>query len=146
MGEDLDTQKINLTFKVSGGTQFELEVDSLITVLDLKKLAVESSSIPAEEQRLIYKGRILKDADTLTQHKITSGHCMHLVRGAPPPGGKATTPSTESATSGNTTTDAPQSGGATSAATGVDNTVNPASNPIIGLGSLGGLGGMGAMG
>ncbi|KAF4757812.1 hypothetical protein FOZ63_012776 [Perkinsus olseni] len=77
---------INITFKVSGGSSFEQGFDPETTIGDMKKGCVEKSGVPAEQQRLIYKGRILKDADTIGQHKIESGHTIHLVKGAAPAG------------------------------------------------------------
>ncbi|KAF4746396.1 hypothetical protein FOZ62_011874 [Perkinsus olseni] len=77
---------INITFKVSGGSSFEQGFDPETTIGDVKKGCVEKSGVPAEQQRLIYKGRILKDADTIGQHKIESGHTIHLVKGAAPAG------------------------------------------------------------
>lgn len=38
--------------------------------------------MPAEQQRLIYKGRILKDDKTLESYGLESDHTIHLVRGA----------------------------------------------------------------
>ena len=35
----------------------------------------------AEEMRLIYKGKILKDEMTLVDYKITDGMTVHLVKG-----------------------------------------------------------------
>jgi len=35
--------------------------------------------------KLIFKGRILKDADALTTYKIPEGSTMHLVVSKPPP-------------------------------------------------------------
>lgn len=80
---------INLIFKVSGGSSFEASFDPETTIGDVKKNCVKTSGVPAEQQRLIYKGRILKDTDTINQHKIESGHTIHLVKGAAPAGSSA---------------------------------------------------------
>ncbi|KAJ5391168.1 hypothetical protein N7509_006658 [Penicillium cosmopolitanum] len=42
----------------------------------------DSKSIPADRQRLIYSGRILKDNETLESYKIKDGHTIHLVGNA----------------------------------------------------------------
>lgn len=42
----------------------------------------DSKSIPADRQRLIYSGRILKDHDTLGSYKIKDGHTIHMVGNA----------------------------------------------------------------
>lgn len=41
--------------------------------------------MPAEQQRLIYKGRILKDDQTLHSYGLDADHTVHLVRGFVPP-------------------------------------------------------------
>ncbi|KAH8738911.1 DSK2 like protein with a ubiquitin domain [Cryptosporidium ryanae] len=71
---------ISLIFKVSGGTQFTIDVPKNLTIREVKERVSEPSKIPCTNQRLIYKGRILKDSDNLTDIKVESGHTMHLVR------------------------------------------------------------------
>jgi len=51
------------------------------TVLDLKQLCTEKTQLAAESQRLIFKGRILKDEQTIASYEITEGLTVHLVRG-----------------------------------------------------------------
>ncbi|KAH8584152.1 DSK2 like with a ubiquitin domain [Cryptosporidium sp. chipmunk genotype I] len=72
--------EISIVFKVSGGTQFNISVPRNTTIKDLKDRISEPSSIPSSQQRLIYKGRILKDNDSLDEMKVESGHTMHLVK------------------------------------------------------------------
>ncbi|CAN0554599.1 unnamed protein product, partial [Laminaria digitata] len=39
-------------------------------------------------QRLIYRGKVLADAETLSTYKVESGHYVHMVarpQGVPPP-------------------------------------------------------------
>ncbi|KAK9172973.1 Ubiquitin family protein [Cryptosporidium meleagridis] len=72
--------EISIVFKVSGGTQFNITVPRNTIVKDLKDKISEPSNIPSSQQRLIYKGRILKDNDSLDGMKVESGHTMHLVK------------------------------------------------------------------
>ncbi|TRY52118.1 Ubiquilin [Cryptosporidium tyzzeri] len=72
--------EISIVFKVSGGTQFNISVPRNTIVKDLKDKISEPSNIPSSQQRLIYKGRILKDSDSLDGMKVESGHTMHLVK------------------------------------------------------------------
>ena len=54
----------------------------------------------AEEMRLIYKGKILKDEQTLDSYKITDGMTVHLVKGKSAGGAKpADTTTTEASNS-----------------------------------------------
>lgn len=54
--------------RCSNGNKFTVEVDLGATVLALKGLLVERSEIPADQQRLIYKGRVLKDDHLLNSY------------------------------------------------------------------------------
>lgn len=60
--------------RCSNGNKFTVEVDLGATVLALKGLLVEHSEIPADQQRLIYKGRVLKDEHLLNSY----GQSFHL--------------------------------------------------------------------
>merc|ERR1719171_1910598 len=75
-----------LTSKVSGGATFALDVENSMTVLDVKNLAKEKCSIEPEFMKIIYKGRILKDSDTLEKYAVTGGSTMHVVKAAPSAG------------------------------------------------------------
>ncbi|XP_026192445.1 deubiquitination-protection protein dph1 [Cyclospora cayetanensis] len=75
-----------VSFKVSGGTNFSLNVNQNWTVRELKQKCEEKCQIPVAAQRLIYKGRILKDEDSVSGLGLKDHHIMHLVKGvtAPP--------------------------------------------------------------
>lgn len=51
------------------------------TVAQLKEAIEEQSKIPVAEQRLIYKGYVLRDARTVESYTITDGQTILLVRG-----------------------------------------------------------------
>ncbi|KAH7394552.1 hypothetical protein BKA66DRAFT_456655 [Pyrenochaeta sp. MPI-SDFR-AT-0127] len=78
-----DTQ-VTFNVKAANDQKHVLTLPSTTTVADLKaKLSTsEYADIPAERQRLIYSGRVLKDPDTLAGVKIKDGHTIHLVKGA----------------------------------------------------------------
>lgn len=80
---------LKLTFKVSTGPSFDLTLEPTATVADVKKAAAAPSGIPEAQQRLIYKGRILKDTETLQQHAVETGHTLHLVKGPGAPAAPA---------------------------------------------------------
>lgn len=54
-------------------------------MLDLKKTCAEKCEYAVEDQRLIFKGKVLKDEQTLVEYKIEDGLTVHLVKGAKPP-------------------------------------------------------------
>lgn len=73
---------ISLTIKSSGDTKHEVSVAPSATVLELKQQIETKADVPADRQRLIYSGKVLKDAETLSSYKVQSGHTIHLVKSA----------------------------------------------------------------
>jgi ubiquilin len=72
----------NITFKVSGqNTNFDMEADTQLTVLDLKLLLEDKANLASGDMRLIYKGKILKDTEILIDMGVISGHTMYVVHG-----------------------------------------------------------------
>ncbi len=51
---------LSLTFKVSGGDNFDLVVPATSTVGDVKGLCVEKSGIEKDLQKIIFKGKCIK--------------------------------------------------------------------------------------
>ena len=64
-----------------GGEKFDIEVDDEFTVQAFKLLLEEKCNIPADQQRLIYKGYVLRDQRTIESYSIAAGHTVLLVRG-----------------------------------------------------------------
>lgn len=62
--------------RCSNGNKFSLEVDLSITVRALKVMLAERSEIPADQQRLIYKGRVLKDDNSLDSYGELHAHSL----------------------------------------------------------------------
>lgn len=73
---------ITITIKSSGDAKYEVSVDPSVTVADLKKEIAEKALVPADSQRLIYSGKVLKDTDTVASYKIQTGHTVHMVKGS----------------------------------------------------------------
>ncbi|SBT77015.1 ubiquitin domain-containing protein DSK2, putative [Plasmodium ovale] len=71
---------INVSFKVTGGKEFTISIEPDITVLELKQKCSEHVDIPVESQRIIFKGKILKDKESLSLYNVADGNTMHLVR------------------------------------------------------------------
>lgn len=88
MADDATTsteeEQITFNVKAANDQKHVLTLPTTTTVADLKaKLSSpEFADIPAERQRLIYSGRVLKDPDTLGGVKVRDGHTIHLVKGA----------------------------------------------------------------
>jgi len=87
--------------KAANEGKHELELPLSTSVLDTKKKIAEKCTIPADRQRLIYSGRVMKDEETLEFYKVTDGNTVHMVKSANPPaasssstaGGSAARPS-----------------------------------------------------
>jgi hypothetical protein len=62
------TKKINITVKTASGSKYEIQVETTITIGELKKLLEEKSQVAAEQQRLIYSGKVLRDELTLADY------------------------------------------------------------------------------
>ncbi|CAL5227682.1 g10690 [Coccomyxa viridis] len=118
--------------KVTGGDKLSLEVTPKQTIAELKTVVATKCDIPAENQRLIYKGQVLKDEKTVEDYALAAEHVLHLVRGRSPGASSATASANASSQSAN----AP----ATSAPS------QPGLGGAAGMAPMGGLGGMGNMG
>ncbi|KAJ5082993.1 Ubiquitin-like protein DskB [Penicillium argentinense] len=89
----------------------------------------DAKSIPADRQRLIYSGRILKDHETLGSYKIKDGHTIHMVGNASSNQnrGNTTAQSSSAAASAGATPNPVAAGVPTNMAAGTGN------NPLAGL-------------
>ncbi|RWV85343.1 hypothetical protein GW17_00052875 [Ensete ventricosum] len=82
-----DSDTVTLQVRCSNGSKVSVEAALDSTVGTLKAALVEKCDVPAEQQRLIYKGRILKDEQTLQSYgasRLASNHTIHLIRALTP--------------------------------------------------------------
>ncbi|KAK3694903.1 hypothetical protein B0T22DRAFT_86617 [Podospora appendiculata] len=87
MAETSETgSDVQITFKVKSASDkiHIITISEASTVLDLKnKLAgADYEDIPAERQRLIYSGRVMKNDDALSVYKIKNQNTIHMVKSA----------------------------------------------------------------
>lgn len=121
---------ITFTVKSSADAKYNLTLPLSTTVSDLKqKLSTaEYADTPADRQRLIYSGRVLKDNETLDTYKIKDGHTIHLVKSAASNQQRSNPSAQSSATaSSNPSQPAAAAGVPTNLAAGTGN------NPLAGL-------------
>ncbi|XP_058767512.1 ubiquitin domain-containing protein DSK2b-like [Vicia villosa] len=100
---------VNINVRCSNGSKYSVQVSLDSTVGSFKDLIARNCDIPAQQQRLIYKGRILKDDQTLQSYGLEADHAVHLVRSFAPAntsGGAGT----NSSGTNTTTTDARSAG------------------------------------
>lgn len=121
-----DTGKVTVHVRCTNGTKFSVDADLTSTIAAFKPLLVQGSGVAADQQRLIYKGRVLKDDSTLESYGVQHDHTVHLVRAAPTSSAAAVAAASGASTN---STVAPPDGNV------------PAANPALGLGGLNGFGG-----
>ncbi|XP_061346043.1 ubiquitin domain-containing protein DSK2b-like isoform X2 [Gastrolobium bilobum] len=76
--------EVNINIRCSNGSKFSVLISLESTVGSFKDAVARNCDIPADQQRLIYKGRILKEDQTLQSYGLESDHTVHLVRGFAP--------------------------------------------------------------
>ncbi|GAB2267547.1 hypothetical protein Dimus_002526 [Dionaea muscipula] len=135
-------EEVVVNIRCSNGSRFSVRAPLGSMVGAFKVLVAQNCDVPADQQRLIYKGRILKDDQTLESYGLQADHTVHMVKGL----GSTVSPTTTSAaTAGNANT---------TSATTLNTTMNGSGGPGgAGLGaslfpglSLGGLSGNGGSG
>ncbi|KAN0136005.1 hypothetical protein V8E53_006166 [Lactarius tabidus] len=78
----MSDSEIIINVKGPSELKLQLTINTDKTVAELKQAIADKSDVPADRQRLIYSGRVLKDDDQLSVYKIQSGHTIHMVKGA----------------------------------------------------------------
>lgn len=127
-GEEEQREEVVINIRCSNGTKFTVRTSLDSSISAFKAALAQNCDVPADQQRLIYKGRILKDDQTLESYGLQAEHTVHMVRGfasaASTPAGTAT---------------------ATAAATGNSESLNNTPGVTRGVGSNegGGLGNAG---
>ncbi|KAI3808353.1 hypothetical protein L1987_24302 [Smallanthus sonchifolius] len=134
---------VTVHIRCSNGTKFSVQASLESSVESFKSVVAQKCDIPAAQQRLIYKGRILKDDQTLKSYGMEAEHTVHLVRGFVP---AASTPADGAPTRANTTPPVAEQVGSgeagTIGGTGLGGSVFPGLD-LTGLGGNGGLFGAG---
>jgi len=89
--------EITVHIRCSNAQKFTVKVNTSKTVQEFKEQIAEEVSVPAPQQRLIYKGRVLKDEQTLESYSVEEDQTVHLVKGAAPAGSNPPQPTAASA-------------------------------------------------
>lgn len=138
------SEEVNVNIRCSNGSKFSVKTSLESSVGEFKGLLAQNCDVPAEQQRLIYKGRILKDDQTLVSYGLQADHTVHMVRGSAP----AASPAPAAPASAGNTNSAPaisQGGDPNTGATGAAGTGASVFSGL-GLGALGGNGTPGLFG
>ncbi|KAL4318599.1 hypothetical protein GQ457_18G019060 [Hibiscus cannabinus] len=135
-GED---EGVMVNIRCSSGTKFTVRTSLESTVGVFKSVLAQNCDVPADQQRLIYKGRILKDDQTLQSYGLQADHTVHMVRGFAPSSSVSPPAATTNVGTPNTTPGVTRGVGSNEGA-GVGLPSFP------GLNALGGNGGFGLFG
>lgn len=131
--------EITINIKCSNSDKSSIVAATSLTIKEVKDKIADKTSVSAELQRLIYKGRVLKDDSTVEDYKISDGDVIHMVKGAaaaaasPPSAAPTSIPAPVSAPTASTNLPPVPSG------------QNPLAAMMGGMGGIGGMGGTGGM-
>jgi hypothetical protein len=122
-----EEQQLSFKVKTSSDGNHNITIVETATVLDLKnKLAgSDYENVPADRQRLIYSGRVMKNEEPLSTYKIKTGNTIHMVKSAQ--SNAAQNPASTGASAAAGSTPSAASGVPTNMAAGTAN------NPLAGL-------------
>ncbi|ETO79286.1 hypothetical protein F444_05987 [Phytophthora nicotianae P1976] len=84
---------LHLRLKTLDERVFDVEAALSMSVADFRTKVALATSVPAPRQRLIYRGKLLKDGVALAAYDLQDGHTVHLV--AKPPANTATSSTTQ---------------------------------------------------
>lgn len=76
----MSSDKITVNVKFQGDNIYKIETSPDETILKFKELISEQTKVEPSNQKVIFKGKILKDADTLSTYKVENGSTMHMVQ------------------------------------------------------------------
>ncbi|KAJ4965252.1 hypothetical protein NE237_017101 [Protea cynaroides] len=155
MGGDSDSSKVNdsnvgtgvtVNIRCSNGSKFSVKTSLESTVGTFKALLAQNCDIPAEQQRLIFKGRILKDDQTLESYGLQEDQTVHMVRGFAPASSTNTTTGTANVGGGPNTTSGAGRGLGSNEGAGFGGGLGASLLPGLGVNGLGGNGASGLFG
>ncbi|KAA8546173.1 hypothetical protein F0562_020933 [Nyssa sinensis] len=77
-------EEFTVNIRCSNASKFSVRTNLGSTVGAFKAVLAQNCDVPADNQRLIYKGRILKDEQTLDSYGLQADHTVHMVRASAP--------------------------------------------------------------
>ncbi|KAE8711715.1 Ubiquitin domain-containing protein DSK2b [Hibiscus syriacus] len=134
-----------VNIRCSNGTKFTVRTSLESSVGSFKALLAQNCDIPADQQRLIYKGRILKDDQTLKSYGLLADHMVHMVRGFAPSSSSPPPAATANIAADSTAPGVTRGIGSTEGA-GLGASLFPGLSPLGGGGAAAGGGGFGLFG
>ncbi|KAE8057334.1 hypothetical protein FH972_014035 [Carpinus fangiana] len=74
---------VQLNIKTLDSQIYSFQVDKNVPVSSFKEKIANEIGIPVGQQRLIFRGRVLKDDHLLSEYHVENGHTLHLVERQP---------------------------------------------------------------
>ncbi|XWS55179.1 hypothetical protein CRYUN_Cryun10bG0152500 [Craigia yunnanensis] len=127
---------VMVNIRCSNGTKFSVRTSLESMVGSFKAVLAQNCDTPADQQRLIYKGRILKDDQTLQSYGLHADHTVHMVRGFAPSSSTPPPAATANVETPSTTPGVTRGVGSNEGA-GLGASLFPGLNPLGGSGGLG---------
>ncbi|KAF3957075.1 hypothetical protein CMV_017871 [Castanea mollissima] len=92
-GESSDST-VKLNIKTLDSQIYTFQVDKNMRVSSFKEKIANETTVPVGQQRLIFRGRVLKDDHLLSEYHVENGHTLHLVERQPAPSQPSSGPGT----------------------------------------------------
>lgn len=74
---------VQLNIKTLDSRIFSFQVDKNMPVSLFKEKIANEIGVPVSQQRLIFRGKVLKDEHVLSEYHVENGHTLHLVERQP---------------------------------------------------------------
>ncbi|KAK9164643.1 hypothetical protein Syun_005545 [Stephania yunnanensis] len=72
-------QTVEVNIKTLDSRIYSFRVEKNTPVPSLKEKIADAVGVPVEQQRLIFRGKVLKDDHLLSEYHVEDGHTLHLV-------------------------------------------------------------------
>ncbi|KAL0016866.1 hypothetical protein SO802_003935 [Lithocarpus litseifolius] len=80
---DSSDSTVKLNIKTLDSQIYTFQVDKNMRVSSFKEKIANETTVPVGQQRLIFRGRVLKDDHLLSEYHVENGHTLHLVERQP---------------------------------------------------------------
>ncbi|CAK9187918.1 unnamed protein product [Ilex paraguariensis] len=116
---------VELNIKTLDSQMYSFHVDKDMPVSAFKEKIASQIGVPVGQQRLIFRGKVLKDSHLLSEYQVENGHTLHLVERQPSQPQPSAGTSSEETTANNGTRGQEPSGG------GLRNRVGQISHSVV---------------
>jgi hypothetical protein len=74
---------VEISIKTLDSQIYNFRVDKNMLVMSFKEKIANETGVPVGQQRLIFRGKVLKDEHLLSEYHVENGHTLHLVERQP---------------------------------------------------------------